>query len=65
MLIVLTSALEAPVLSLSAVMLVYLLNTQLPRECRPGVAWHIVIVSGTLVYIVLSIQALIATVAGF
>jgi len=65
MLIVLTSALEAPVLSLSAVMLVYLLNTQLPRECRPGVVWHIVIVSGTLIYIVLSIQALIATVAGF
>ncbi len=61
MLIVLTSALEAPVLSLSAVMLLYLLDTRLPREYRPGVVWHIVIVCGTVTYIVLSVQALIAT----
>lgn len=60
-LIVLTSALEAPVLSLSAVMLLYLLDTRLPREYRPGVVWHIVIVCGTVTYIVLSVQALIAT----
>ncbi|NUQ64093.1 MAG: Nramp family divalent metal transporter [Pirellulales bacterium] len=64
-LIMLTSALEAPVLSLSAVMLVYLLHTRLPREYRPGVAWHIVIVAGTVTYFALSIQALVTTIAGF
>ncbi len=61
-LIVLISTLEAPVLSLSAVMLVYLLDTRLPREYRPGVAWHIVILAGTVIYLVLSVQALIAAV---
>ncbi len=64
MLIVLTSALEAPVLSLSAVMLLYLLHTRLPREIRPGMLWNIVIVIGTVTYVVLSIQALMATFAG-
>jgi len=63
-LIVLVSALEAPVLSLSAVMLLYLLHTRLPREYRPGVLWHIVIVAGTLTYLALSFHALIATFAG-
>lgn len=60
-LIVLVSALEAPILSLSAVMLVYLLNTRLEREYRPGVVWHIVIVIGTLTYFSVFGYALIAT----
>ena len=64
-LIVLVSALEAPVLSLSAIMLVYLLHTRLPRDCRPGIVWHLVIVAGTLTYFALSAHALMATVAGF
>lgn len=63
-LIVLVSALEAPVLSLSAVMLVYLLHTRLRREYRPGVLWHVVIVAGTVTYLVFSVLALIATFAG-
>ena len=63
LLIVLTSALEAPVLALSAVLLLYLLHARLPRECRPGVVWHIVIVFGTLTYTVLAVQALISAVA--
>jgi Mn2+/Fe2+ NRAMP family transporter len=61
-LIVLVSALEAPILSLSAVLLVYLLNTRLPRENRPGFVWHIVIVAGTLTYFGLFAYALVATV---
>lgn len=64
-LIVLISALEAPVLSLAAVMLLYLLHTRLSRPYRPGFVWHIVIVAGTLTYCALSVQALIATVAEF
>lgn len=60
-LIVLVSALEAPILSLSAVMLVYLLNTKLEREYRPGVVWHVVIVIGTLTYFSVFGYALIAT----
>jgi Mn2+/Fe2+ NRAMP family transporter len=64
-LIVLVSALEAPILSLSAVMLVYLLHTRLGREYRPGVVWHIVIVAGTLTYFALFVYALIATVTDF
>ena len=63
-LIVLVSALEAPILSLSAVMLVYLLHTRLEREHRPGVVWHIVIVAGTVTYFALFSYALIATVTG-
>lgn len=62
-LIVLVSALEAPVLSLSAVMLVYLLHTRLPREYRPGILWHVVIVAGTVTYLVFSVLALVATFA--
>jgi len=65
LLIVLVSALEAPVLSLSAVMLVYLLHTRLGPEDRPGVIWHVVIVAGTLTYFALSVHALIATVTEF
>lgn len=61
-LIVMVSALEAPVLSLSAVMLVYLLHARLRREYRPGVVWHIVIVVGTLMYFALSVHALIVTI---
>ncbi|NLX94848.1 MAG: Nramp family divalent metal transporter [Rhodopirellula sp.] len=64
-LIVLISALEAPVLSLAAVMLLYLLHTRLRRPYRPGFVWHTVIVAGTLTYCALSVQALIATVAEF
>ncbi len=63
-LIVLVSALEAPVLSLSAVMLVYLLHARLRREDRPGVVWHIVIVAGTIAYFALFVDALIATAMG-
>ena len=63
-LIVLVSALEAPILSLSAVMLVYLLHARLRPECRPGVVWHIVIVAGTIAYFALFVHALIATVTG-
>jgi hypothetical protein len=61
-LIVLISALEAPVLSLSAVLLVYLLHTRLGREQRPGVAWHATIATGTLVYAVLAGWVLVTTV---
>lgn len=64
LLIVLVSALEAPVLSLSAVLLVYLLHTRLKRECRPGMVWHLVIAAGTLTYFALSVHALFATIAG-
>lgn len=63
-LIVVVSALEAPILSLSAVMLVYLLNTRLEREYRPGVAWHVVIVIGTVTYFTVFAYALIATMGG-
>ncbi len=58
LLIVLVSALEAPVLSLSAILLVYLLHTRLQPAYRPGVLWHIVIVGGTLIYLALSVHAL-------
>jgi Mn2+/Fe2+ NRAMP family transporter len=63
-LIVLVSALEAPVLSLSAVMLVYLLHSRLEREHRPGIMWHIVIVAGTVTYFALFSYAMIATFTG-
>lgn len=60
-LIVLVSALEAPILSLAAVMLIYLLNTRLEREYRPGVVWHVVVVIGTVIYFTVFAYALIAT----
>jgi len=63
MLIVLVSALEAPIVSLSAMMLLYLLHTRLRRAYRPGVLWHIVIVAGTIAYLALSVHALTAIFA--
>jgi len=63
LLIVLVSALEAPVLSLSAMLLLYLLHTRLRRAYRPGVLWHIVIVAGTVTYLALSVHALTAILA--
>ncbi|MHB8903239.1 MAG: Nramp family divalent metal transporter [Thermoguttaceae bacterium] len=63
-LITVVSAIEAPVLSLAAVMLMYLLDTRLDRAYRPGVVWHLVIVLGTLAYVAVFIDALIATIAG-
>ena len=61
-LIVLVSSLEAPILSLSAVMLVYLLNTRLERQYRPGLIWHVVIVAGTIVYFSLFSYALFTAI---
>ncbi len=63
-LIVLISAVEAPVLSISAIVLIYLVQKKLPRSMRPGFLWYAVIVSGTLVYLFLSITFLIKTVFG-
>ncbi len=63
-LIVLISAVEAPVLSISALALVYLIHKKLPQTMRPGLLWHTVIVLGTLVYLVLSSAVLIKTVFG-
>ncbi|UCE41498.1 MAG: Nramp family divalent metal transporter [Candidatus Aminicenantes bacterium] len=63
-LIVLISAVEAPVLSVSAIMLIYLLHKKLPRALRPGFAWYGVIVCGTIVYLVLSSIMLIKTLLG-
>ena len=62
-LIVLVSALEAPVLSLSAVMLIYLLNTRLKPEQRPGLVWHAVVVVGTVAYFTLFGHAIVATIS--
>jgi Mn2+/Fe2+ NRAMP family transporter len=63
-LIVLISAVEAPVLSVSAVMLIYLLHKKLPRAMRPGPVWYVIIVLGTIVYLVLSSTVLVKTVIG-
>ena len=63
-LIVLISAVEAPVLSISALALVYLIHKKLPQSMRPGLLWHTVIVLGTLVYLVLSSAVLIKTIFG-
>lgn len=60
-LILVVSALEAPVLSLSAVFLVYLLRKRVPKELRPGLLWYIVIWIGTLVYLILSSVVFIDT----
>jgi Flp pilus assembly protein TadB len=54
----------APVLALSAVMLVYLLHSRPAPEYRPGIVWHVVIVVGTLIYFALSVYALTTTIAG-
>ena len=63
-LIVLISAIEAPVLSVSAIMLMYLLRKKLPRALRPGLVWHGVIICGTILYLVLSSVVLVKTVIG-
>ena len=63
-LIVLISAVEAPVLSVSAIMLIYLLHKKIPRDMRPSLAWYAVIVLGTIVYLILSIVVLIKTFIG-
>ncbi len=63
-LIVLISAVEAPVLSISAIMLIYLMHKKLPRPMRPGLLWYVVIISGTILYLVLSSVVLAKTVFG-
>lgn len=64
-LIVLISAVEAPVLSVSALILIYLMHKKLPQRMRPGVVWYVVIVAGTIIYLSLSSLALIQTIAGY
>lgn len=63
-LIVLISALEAPVLSLSALALIYLMHKRLPRPMRPGKLWYAVVISGTIVYLALSSVVLVKTLFG-
>ena len=63
-LIVLISAVEAPVLSVSAIVLIYLMHKRLPQELRPGVVWYGVIICGTAVYMVLSSVVLVRTLLG-
>jgi Mn2+/Fe2+ NRAMP family transporter len=63
-LIVLISAVEAPVLSISALILIYLMHKKLPSNMRPGPVWYMVILLGTIVYLVLSASVLIKTVIG-
>jgi Mn2+/Fe2+ NRAMP family transporter len=53
-LIVLISALEAPMLALSAVMLVYLLYKKLPQAFHPSRWWLLVMVVGTILYLAFS-----------
>ena len=63
-LIVLISAIEAPVLSVSALILIYLIQKKLPRTMHPGLLWYAVIVLGTVVYLLLSSVVLVKTVLG-
>ena len=63
-LIVLISAIEAPVLSLSALMLIYLMHKKMPRYMRPGLVWYGIIFAGTTVYLVLSSVVLVRIVLG-
>lgn len=63
-LIVLISAVEAPVLSISAIALIYLVHRRLPRPMRPGLMWHVVIAAGTLIYLFFSIAFLVRTFFG-
>ncbi len=60
-LIVLISALEAPMLSLSAIMLVYLLYRKLPKAFHPGLGWLFIMVVGTVLYLALSSLVLVQT----
>ena len=63
-LIVLISAVEAPVLSVSAILLIYLMKKRLPRTLRPGLGWYVIIVLGTIVYFVLSSMVLVKAIIG-
>jgi hypothetical protein len=63
-LIVLISAIEAPVLSVSAILLIYLMKKRLPRTLRPGLGWYVIIVLGTIVYFVLSSMVLVKAIIG-
>jgi hypothetical protein len=63
-LIVLISAVEAPVLSVSAIMLIYLLHKKLPRDMRPGFVWYGIIICGTIIYLILSSVVLVKTMLG-
>jgi hypothetical protein len=63
-LIVLISAIEAPVLSISAIMLIYLFNKKLPRAMRPGLVWYGIIIGGTIVYLILSTVVLVRIFLG-
>lgn len=63
-LIVLISAVEAPVLSISAIVLIFLLRKKLPIALRPGRIWYGVIVCGTIIYLVLSSIVLVETALG-
>lgn len=60
-LIVLISALEAPMLSIAAIMLIYLLYKKLPRVLHPGIGWLLVMIAGTVIYLALSSAVLIRT----
>ncbi len=61
-LIVLISAVEAPVLSISALALLYLMHKRVPKVYRPGFMWHLVIIIGTIAYLLLSGFVLVKTV---
>jgi len=63
-LIVLISAFEAPVLSISAIVLIYLLHKRLPRSQRPGFFWHGIVFFGTIIYLILSSVVLVKTLLG-
>ena len=53
-LIVVISAVEAPVLSISAIALLYLIHKRVPKTYHPGIIWHLVIIVGTIAYLLLS-----------
>lgn len=63
-LIVLISAIEAPVLSVSAMMLMYLFHKKLPQAMRPGFLWYGIIICGTIVYMILTSVVLVKTIIG-
>jgi Mn2+/Fe2+ NRAMP family transporter len=63
-LIVLISTVEAPVLSISALILIYLMHKRLLPDMRPGLVWYGVIILGTIVYLVLSSVVLVKTLSG-
>jgi len=63
-LIVLISAVEAPVLSVSAIMLIYLIHKKLPQDMRPGLVWHGIIICGTIIYLILTSVVLVKSLLG-